>query len=113
MKDKIIFDFKPVIHFDLGGRRYACNPRCNANRDKLTKDKELVTCKNCMAYLKKQINAAQIHYFGNVNPSSLTFGNHPMRKSVCGRIIKKENVTRNIEEVTCKNCKTYIRRLDQ
>jgi len=50
---EIIFDFKPVIHFDKGGAVYACQPNCNTNADKLTTNKKLVTCRACKAYLRR------------------------------------------------------------
>ena len=51
---KITFDLPPIIHFNCGRRSYACNPNCNTNSDRLTKDKKLVTCKSCLAYLKRK-----------------------------------------------------------
>jgi len=56
MKEKIIFDFEPVLHFDAGGRRYACNPRCNTNEEKFASKPELVTCKSCKAYMRRMKN---------------------------------------------------------
>ncbi|MBA7700982.1 hypothetical protein ES703_109708 [subsurface metagenome] len=49
--------WEKIIHFEIkrdGDFRYLCNQACNTFPEKRTLDKEKVTCRNCLAKLKKK-----------------------------------------------------------
>ena len=59
---EVVYIGSDIIHFEIeknGIKHYLCNHACNTTSTKLTKERDQVTCKNCLRELEKEKENAE------------------------------------------------------